>query len=169
MSKGAKFKPSIDDYKIPWNSTDFLSKYLFLLSTIFFVATSFIFQDLLFEIFFLVSFCILIFSLAAYYKNDKFIQVLSANAGSESKKLIEQNLTASGWHIYRSNRQYLIAYKSSWWLAGSRITALLHKESVYINVKNLNGFRGYIPFSFGRNKRIANEVIGIINTGDQHV
>jgi len=73
---------------------------------------------------------------------------------ADARTAIEMYMDNVNFKLIRSNKEYLIAEKINKWTFGSRIVVIFEKNTVYLNVQNQRGYRGYSPFSFGRNKKI---------------
>ncbi|MES2279150.1 MAG: hypothetical protein V4592_24170 [Bacteroidota bacterium] len=111
---------------------------------------------------FVTFFMLLILSLVATHHNDKLIPIALNKKALNYRALIEDELKEAGWRIDRANQQYLLADKNGKWVVGSTICILFDKHNVLVNVQNSQGYQGYAPFSFGRNKRIMNWLIQTI-------
>ena len=161
------YQRSINSLRIKWSKTDYWGKYFFLVFWIIGVVISIVvFKDdgLIFEILLPTSLLLAISSFIAIQSNDKFEEALLNRPASDLKMSIKKEMMQSGWAVYRCNDKYLIADKHSKWITGSKATILFHKNKALINVQNLYGFRGYFPFSFGRNKKIREMLIELIET-----
>jgi hypothetical protein len=165
------FESSINSLKIKWIDNNLLSRYalsllpfIWIIVSIFLIVTTGSLQSVLslptgFLISLPITFVLFIFSLYFIHQNDKLIKVPFIEHPFELRKLIEKEIIQSGWKVRRSNPKFLTAHKTGKWLAGSKMAILFHNKSVFINVQNLDGFRGYFPFSFGRNKRATDKLI----------
>lgn len=126
-------------------------------------------EHLVAKITLLLFFILLLYTVYAIRKNARLIEVSVANPPLRLIKILEGEIANSGWRLLRSNKQYLTALKPGEWKLGGRVAVLCHKNSIFINVQNDEGYRGYFPFSFGKNKRVADKFIGIIKDADQNL
>lgn len=159
------YKKSLKTLKIHWVKSDYWGKYFFLFFWIAGIIVSVtVFDGLMRPILFSTTLFLSISSFIAIRSNDRFTEISLNRPVADLKKFIKKEIEQTDWCVYRCNDQYLIADIHNKWLIGSKATILFQKDSVFINVQNIYGFRGYFPFSFGRNKRIVKTLIDIIRT-----
>ncbi|GAA3967363.1 hypothetical protein [Mucilaginibacter dorajii] len=169
MFEKIDFKRSIASLKIKWEDNGFLNRYsgliMFPLISIV-VAIAFVLTSI--NIISILSFlgAVVFLIIWIYYtrSNDKLIIVNFQGSTTDLRKLIEFELKQTGWQVFRSNAQFITAHKAGSWLVGSKMAVLFHKDSIFINAQNQDGFRGYFPFSFGRNKKLTNQLVILINS-----
>jgi hypothetical protein len=168
MLETVDYKKSIKTLKINWVKTDYWGKYFFLFFWIAAIIISIVvfWDEPMVKILLPTTLFLSISSFVAIWSNDKLVEVSLNRPASDLKKLIKKEMEQTDWCVYRCNDQYLIADRYNKWLIGSKATILFYKDSAFINVQNIYGFRGYFPFSFGRNKRIAKTLIDIIQTSN---
>ncbi|MDB5284558.1 MAG: hypothetical protein JWO06_3633 [Bacteroidota bacterium] len=101
-------------------------------------------------------------SLRAIIQNNKLVNIKLISSLTELRTALKKELEQSGWKVNRSNVKYLTAYKTGFWLHGTKIAVLFNNNVAYINVQNLYGIGAYFPFSFGRNKQYTTVISQII-------
>jgi hypothetical protein len=169
------YKESLKALRLKWNDPNIPIKYglFFILLLLSLLSFSFL-KDKYYEhgnsfenyywgiISALLIIFIIIFSIKALEVNERLIGYPIIAEPREVRKMIEGYLKKEKYTIYRSNDNYLLA-KNRKAFARSSIVVIFNKKIIYINVQNQYGFRGYLPFSFGRNKRIVSKIISNIN------
>jgi hypothetical protein len=75
-----------------------------------------------------------------------------------NQSLIENVLTEIEFNILISNQQYIIATTHSNLLVGQEVTVILGKGEVWVNVRPSVGMKGRFPFSFGKSKKVMNQI-----------
>lgn len=163
MFEKIDFKRSVASLKIKFEGNIFFDRYFILLYPIILMAVAIIFLKADINLFSILSLLLTIGVLLLWiyniHINDKFTKVPFSGSFVELRKLIETELKKDGWFIYRSNSQLINAGKSGKWFVGCVITILFHNKSILINARNMDGAKGYFPFSFGRNKRLTDKLI----------
>jgi len=169
VSHPLNYKKSINNLRVEWNNETFLNKYALVILLLLLTSCSlFIYREgLSFVLTAILMFFLSVLSVVAIAINDKLTEVQLCHLIQKTlRSTLQAKIEISDWRISRSNNEYLIAEKNGKWLVGSKLTILFHKKSIFINVKNIDGFRGYFPFSFGRNKRIKQAFIQVIQSID---
>ena len=169
------FKRSIASKKIVWEGNGFSSKYFMLLmpagwitialivivkngqlSTLLDLPKPFLISLPIACSIALVSFCFI-------RKNDKFEEINININQDQLRKIIEPELIKLGWKVQRSSSKFMTITRRKWYATESRSAILFNGKSAFINVQNATGNGGYFPFSFGRNKKLTDQLIKLIN------
>ncbi|QKJ28982.1 hypothetical protein HQ865_04175 [Mucilaginibacter mali] len=162
------FNKSVKSIKIKWKDSDFIGHYALPIpligAVIVLILDAKYYQSHNYQIGMAVTIGLLYLIIDVIYQNDKLIKVPFYGNVTELRKSLKEKIEQDGWILYRNNAHYITADKQGKWLAGSKMAILFDKGVVFINVQNLEGFRGYFPFSFGRNKRIREEFIKSIGS-----
>jgi len=170
------FKRSIAGKKIIWEDNGFSSKYFMLLMPAGWITIALIMiikngqlstlwtLPKPFLISLPVASSIAFISFWHIQKNDRFEEININIPRGQFRKIIGPELIRLGWKVSRSNSEFMTITKRKWYTAGSRAAILFKDKSVFINVQNAIGNGAYFPFSFGRNKKLTDELIGLINS-----
>lgn len=154
--------------KVKWNGGWLLDHYIFF-------AVPFLFWLLAFflavkddhlgddQILLSIALGITVFNLWVINHNDKLIKISLKGDLSGLRENLKFKLKEEGWNSSTNNSQYISAFKKGIIQPlGVRMVILFHQDTVYINVQNAEGYKGYFPFSFGRNGRIRSKWAQII-------
>lgn len=170
MDKKIDLQKSLAQSKLRFTNSNSLIKYtlpftLFIIGTLFLIGLYYAY-NLPFLIVFISIMIICILSIATIFKNEKLFEITVSKPAFEFKKDIETKIDGLGWKIVWANNEYITANEYGKIVAGSQISILFYKKSIFVNVQNLNGFRGYFPFSFGTNKKIRKMIVMMIGQID---
>ena len=166
MFETIDFKKSIDTLKVKWDDNNFVNRYLILIFPIglIAIAIAFIYREIAILPITGLSLTIGLFIFWIYNIriNDKLTKVHFNGSSTELRKLIETEIKHNNWQICRNNFQFITLHTTGKWIVGSKAVILFDKHTILINTQNLDGFRGYFPFSFGRNKKLTKQLIKIV-------
>lgn len=160
------YNRSINCLKIKWSELkciNWIGLYLLIVGNeLVFIALFMRYNNIAFIALFSIVGYILFLTIWLMFNNDKLIKVPVFALSPDVRKKLQTEIEKLDWRVERSNQRYLLAEKNGKWLVGSKATFIFDKNNVLINVQNSAGFRGYSPYSFGRNKRITKQMIRLI-------
>ncbi len=176
MRDNIDLKKSIANHKIKWLDNGFSSKYFTLLvpagwiilvliviikngqlSTLLSLPKPFLMSLPLACLIALISFCYIL-------KNDKFEEINITISKDQLSEVIKPELIRLGWKVRRSHSKFITITTRKWYASESRAAILFNEKSAYVNVQNSIGNGAYFPFSFGKNRKLTNQLIILINS-----
>jgi hypothetical protein len=176
MFDNIDFKKSIASHKIKWLDNGFSSKYFMLLLPVGWITITLIIVIKNGQLSalstlpkpFLISLplaCLIaLVNLCYIRKNDKFEEINISIPNDRLRELIKPELIKLGWKIRRSNSKFITITTRKWYTTESRAAILFNGKSAYVNVQNSIGNGAYFPFSFGKNKKLTNQLNILINS-----
>lgn len=99
-----------------------------------------------------------------YWIDGRLRAVPFPKPSKDLREKLAELLTADGWDIRRNNINFITVHRNARFSAGSKAAILFKDNRAYFNVQNRRGMRGYVPFSFGANKRKTRKLIEMLNS-----
>ena len=105
----------------------------------------------------ILFFLSLVFNIITFFKIksvNKLVIIDTVDIKETTRKKIKSLIHQQNWITITDNRDLIIAETRSKISHGCEITLILKKGLVAINVRRKEGFRGRIPFTFGKRRKI---------------